>query len=570
MYIAAVPNRNSPPAILLREGYREGGKVKTRTLANLSKLPKDALEALRLALKGKRLAPVEDIFRITDSRHHGHARAVTQAMKRLGMESLLGSKRCRERQIVLAMIGARILDPQSKLATATCLGNTTLPDLVGVGAVTEDEMYDAMDWLFARQKRIEDKLAKRHLRDGGLALYDLTSSYFEGSTCPLAKLGYSRDGKKGTLQVNYGLLTDERGRPVSVSVFEGNVGDTKTLMPQVQACRERFGLQRFAIVGDRGMITQKQIDELPNKGVDWISALRPDAIRKLVGDGSIQMGLFDERNIAEIAHEAFPGERLIVCRNPELARRRAAKREDLLAATEKKLDVVMRMAGDGKGRRIKGKDKIGVRAGRVVNAYKVAKHFVLDVGENSFAYRRDERSIATEAALDGIYVVRTSLPDQDIDRDEVVRSYKRLAQVERAFRSTKTMDLLVRPIHHRTENRVRAHIFLCMLAYYVRLHMLEAWRPLLFCDQDLDAKKTRDPVAPARRSAAADNKAASKTTAEGHRVHSFQTLLRDLSTIVRNTCLQPHAPDGAGTIELDTLPNEHQRRALELIETIAM
>lgn len=569
MYIATVPNRTSPPAILLREGYREGGKVKTRTIANLTNLPENAIDALRLALKGKRLAPIDDVFRITHSRHHGHAHAVTRAMKRLGIDSLLATNDSRERQIVLAMIGARILDPRSKLATATCLASTTLPELLGVGAVTENEMYSAMDWLLRRKGRIENKLAKRHLRERGLALYDLTSSYFEGSTCPLAKLGYSRDGKKGMLQVNYGLLTDERGCPVSVSVFEGNVADSKTLMPQVDKCRERFDLKRFAIVGDRGMIVQKQIDEFPAKGVDWISALRPDGIRKLVSDGSIQMGLFDERHIAELQHEAFPGERLIACRNPELARRRAAKRESLLAATEKELDTVVRMAGSGNGRRLKGKDKIGLRAGRVVNKYKVAKHFVLDVGDDSFGYRRDEQSIRNEAALDGIYVVRTSLPIQDMERDEVVRSYKRLSQIERAFRSVKTMDLFVRPIHHRTADRVRAHIFLCMLAYYVRWHMLEAWRPLLFCDEDLDAKASRDPVAPAKRSASADKKASAKITDDGQRVHSFRTLLHDLSTIVRNTCTQPQAP-GSATFDIDTQPNDNQRRALKLISNITL
>ena len=567
MYITSIPNRTSPPAILLREGYREGGKVKTRTLANLSKLPAEAIETLRQALKGTRLAPIDEVFRITGSRLHGHAQAVTTAMKRLGMDKLLGAKPSRERQIVLAMISARILDPRSKLATATCLGTTTLPELLGVSAVTEDEMYGAMDWLLARQERVENKLAKRHLREGGMALYDLTSSYFEGSTCPLAKRGYSRDRKKGTLQINYGMLTDERGCPVSVSVFAGNVGDTKTLMPQVEKCRERFGLERFVLVGDRGMITQKQINKLAEKSVDWISALRPDAIRKLVGDGSIQMGLFDERNIAEMQHDDFPGERLVVCRNPELAKLRAAKRESLLQATEKELNTVVRMAGKA---RLKGQDKIGVRAGRVVNKYKVAKHFTLVIVDDGFSYQRNEENIRNEAALDGIYVVRTSLPSQDMERDEVVRSYKRLAQVERAFRSVKTMDLLVRPIYHRTEDRVRTHIFLCMLAYYVRWHMLEAWRPLLFCDEDLDAKRHRDPVAPARRSAAANNKAASKTTNDGHRAHSFQTLLKDLSTIVRNTCIQPHARDGRTTFDLDTHPTDNQRRALQLIASIKL
>ncbi len=567
MYIDVVPNRNSPPAVLLRESFRDGGKVRKRTIANLSGLDDHQIAGLRLVLKGKRVAAVEDVFDVIASRHHGHALAVVSAIKRLKVDKLLGAKPCRERQLVLAMIAARVLDPRSKLATATSLSTTTLPELLEVQGATEDELYSAMDWLLERQQRIEDKLAKRHLAEDALALYDLSSSYFEGRCCPLAALGHNRDGKKGKLQVNYGLLTDARGCPVTVSVFKGNVGDTTTLLPQVHTMRERFGLERFVLVGDRGMISNKQIHALREKDVDWITALRPGAIRKLVDDRSVEMTLFDERNLAEIEHLDFPGERLVVCRNPELAKLRTAKRLDLLDATSNELDKVARMVENG---RLRGKDNIGVRVGRVVNKYKVAKHFLLDIHDDSFAFSRNEDSIRNEAALDGLYVIRTSLPTERMERDDVVRSYKLLSQVERSFRSLKTMDLHVRPIFHRTEPRVRAHIFLCMLAYYVHWHMLEAWRPLLFCDEDLDAKASRDPVAPAKRSAAAGHKANTKRTTDGLRLHSFQTLLQDLSTIVRNTCRRPNANDGDAIFDADTRPSETQQRALDLIAAIKL
>ena len=442
---------------------------------------------------------------------------------------------------------------------------TTLPELLDASGADENELYAAMDWLLERQEAIENKLGKRHLAEDALALYDLSSSYFEGTTCPLAARGYNRDKKKGKLQVNYGLLTDPRGCPVAISVFKGNSGDPTTLMPQVSILRDRFKLDRFVLVGDRGMITQKQVDALRDEDVQWITALRPGALRKLVQDKTIQLGLFDERNLAEFEHLDFPGERLIVCRNPELAKLRCAKRISLLDATTVELDKVARMVAKGT---LHGQDKIGVRVGRVVNKYKVAKHFVLAIADDSFAFSCNDENITTEAALDGLYVIRTNLSAERMERDEVVRSYKRLSEVERSFRSMKTMDLHVRPIHHRTEDRVRAHIFLCMLAYYVRWHMLEAWRPLLFCDEDLDAKRTRDPVAPATRSDAAALKAASKTTADGDRAHSFQTLLHDLSTIVRNTCRRPSAKDPEASFDADTRPSPTQQRALDLIDSI--
>lgn len=567
MYIDVVPNRNSPPAVLLRESFRENGKVRKRTVANLSALAPHQIEGLRLVLKGKRVAGVEELFDVAASRHHGHALAVVSAMRRLKLDRLLDAVPCRERQLVLAMIASRVLDPRSKMATATCLGHTTLPELLEVHDATEDELYEAMDWLLERQERIENKLASRHLAEDALALYDLSSSYFEGSTCPLAALGHNRDGKKGKLQVNYGLLTDQRGCPIAVSVFRGNVGDTTTLLPQVQTMRERFGIDSFVLVGDRGMISTKQVQSLREKDVDWITALRPGAIRKLVEDKTVRMTLFDQRHLAEVEHLDFPGERLVVCRNPELAKLRDAKRRSLLDATAEELEKVARMVAN---RRLRGQDKIGVRVGRVVNKYKVAKHFLLDIQDDAFAFSRNEDSIRAEAALDGLYVIRTSLAAERMERDDVVRSYKLLSEVEKSFRSMKTMDLHVRPIFHRTEARVRAHIFLCMLAYYVRWHMLEAWRPLLFCDEDLRAKASRDPVAPADRSASAKRKAATKRTDEGNRVHSFRTLLEDLSTIVRNTCRRSTGKDSVTTFDADTRPSITQQQALDLIASITV
>ena len=566
MYIATVPNRGSPPAILLREGYRQGGHVKTRTLANLSKLPPDAVAALRQVLKGEKLVRAHAAFEAVASLHHGHVQAVLDAMRRLGFANLVASRPSRQRHLVLAMVAARLLEPDSKLGTTRWWNLTTLPSLLGVADADEDELYAAMDWLLKRQPSIEKKLAARHLHNDAMALYDLSSSYFEGVTCPLAALGHNRDGKKGKLQVNYGLLTDTQGIPVAVSVFKGNTGDPKTLLPQVDKVRKEFRLDRFVLVGDRGMITQKQVDALRQlDGIDWVAALRPEAIRKLLEGGALQLGLFDERNLFELTHPDFPAERLVACRNPELAQRRAHKRTSLLEATAQELEKVRRMVERG---RLRGQDHIGVRVGKVVNKYKVAKHFKLIIEDARFDFAIDRDKVAAEAALDGIYVIRTSLPEDRMSADDAVRSYKRLSQVERAFRSFKTMDLQLRPIHHRLEHRVRAHIFLCMLAYYVMWHMLQAWRPLLFCDEDLQAKATQDPVAPAERSESALHKVHSKTLDDGSEVHSFHTLLQQLSGIVRNVCRIPGAPPDAPTFDVVTTPSAKQRRAYQLLETI--
>ena len=653
MYIATIPNRNSPPAILLRESYREHGKVKNRTLANLSSLPPHSIDILRRSLKGENLVST-DAFEIVEngSPAHGHVDAVMTAMRRLDFSRLICSRRSRQRDLVVAMVAARILEPQSKLATTLWWADTTLPEILEVSDADEDDLYGAMDWLLERQGSIENKLADRHLENNALALYDLTSSYFEGQTCPLAALGHNRDGKKGKLQVNYGLLTNRKGIPVAVSVFKGNTGDPKTLMPQVEKMQDAFGIKQFVMVGDRGMLTQKQIDVIDDiDGVDWIGALRPEAIKKLITNGAIQMGLFDERNLFELKHPDFAGERLIACRNAELAHKRAAKRDSLLKATAKELDKVRGMVLRGRlsgkkeiGTRVRallkkyrigkhfkldirddgfnykvneqalvadttakskdnqeliekrlkrsrrhiesiakqlaklrqkidkgqlhGQDNIGVRVGKVINKYKVGKHFKLDIRDNDFSFEINREKVKEEAALDGIYIVRTSLSKQRMDADETVRSYKLLSQAERAFRSFKTVDLMVRPIHHRLEDRVRAHIFLCMLAYYVQWNIMEAWRPLIYADEDQKVKALRDPVAAAKRSDSAVKKLSTKRLDDGSRVYSFQGLLDHLAAIVRATCRCPGDNDTSATFTMITKPNPKQQKAYDLLKTI--
>ncbi len=568
MHIHVVPNRGSSPTVLLRESFREGHKVCKRTLANLSSLSAAQIEAIRAALRGETWQPVAQCFEITASRSHGQVQAVALAMQRLGFASLVASKPCRERDLVLAMVAARIVAPHTKLATTRWWHTTTLAEDFDVADATEDELYAAMDWLLERQTRIEKKLAARHLSEGGLVLYDLSSSYFEGTTCPLARLGYSRDGRRGTLQVNYGLLTDARGCPVAVSVHEGNVADSQTLMPAVRRLRHDFGIERLVMVGDRGMISSKAIEELrETDGIGWITALKSVSIRALVEQGQLQLGLFDERNLIELSSPDYPGERLVACRNPELARLRAYKREELLVATEKSLAKIKTRVDAAK---LAGADEIGLRVGKVINQYKVAKHFELAIGDASFTFQRKRERIAAEAALDGIYIIRTSVSAAQMDAPECVRNYKSLANVERAFRSLKTVDLKVRPIHHRLADRVRAHIFLCVLAYYVEWHMREAWRELMFADTDQQSKTTRDPVAPAKRSKAALAKAARHTLDDGTPAHSFATLLGELATIVRNTCHTPHAGPDAPTFPVLTSPNPKQKRALELIQQIRL
>lgn len=552
-------------SVLLRRAYREDGKVKNETLANLTALPPEAIEVLRLALKGETLVPLAASFEIVSSKPHGHIKAVLAAMERLGMASLIASKPCRERDIIMGLIAARILAPHTKLATTRWWKNCTLADELGLQDVTDDEVYAAMDWLVERQDRIEKKLAKRHLAEGCTALYDLSSSYVTGTECPLAMRGYSRDGKKGTLQINYGLLTDDHGRPVAVTVYPGNTRDSLTVPQQVEILREQFGLQRVILVGDRGMITKAHIDAFKKddeRGLDWVTALKSGAIRQLVESGALQLGLFDERNIASIVHPDYPGEQLTACRNPSLAERRRLVRQDLLRATAEVLDGIKARVESGK---LSGEDEIGLAVGRVVDRYKVAKHFQLTITAHTFDYAVDEEKVRAEAALDGLYVIRTSLSPDKATPEETVRVYKLLTQVEQAFRCIKTVDLKVRPIHHHLLDRVVCHIFLCVLAYYVEWHLRDAWEGLTYADEDAVPDLERDPVLPSKRSEKAQRKAQTHVTETGLPVHSFRTLLEDLATLCRNTCRRP---GGDTTFSLDTLPSEVQATAQRLVAGI--
>ena len=551
---------------LLRRSYREEGKVKNETLGNLSHLPDALIEIIRRSLQGETFVPLAAAFEITRSRPHGHVQAVASAMARLDVGSLLSSRPCAERNRVLAMIASRIVAPHTKLATSRWWHTTTLAEDFGVAGASEDDLYAAMDWLLARQDAVQKKLAARHLREGGLVLYDLSSSYFEGSSCPLAKRGYNRDGKSGKLQVNYGLLTDPRGCPVAVSVHEGNTSDSATFMPAVHKMRDDFGIEQLVMVGDRGMVSHKAIAEMrESDGLGWITALKSASIRSLVEQGQLQLGLFDQRNLVELTSPDYPGERLVACRNDALAKLRAHKREELLAATEANLAKVHERVHAGK---LHGADAIGLRVGRIINQYKVAKHFELTITDTTLAWTRKLEEIAGEAALDGLYIIRTSVGAAQMDAATCVRNYKSLAHVERAFRSIKTVDLKVRPIHHRLADRVRAHIFLCMLAYYVEWHLREAWRELMFADTDSQAKDTRDPVAPAKRSASAQAKASSHTLADGTPAHSFATLMSELATVVRNTCRTPASAPDAPTFDIVTTAQPLHQRALALAQTI--
>jgi transposase len=571
MYVETVPNRKSNPTILLRESYREEGKVKKRTLANLTRLPAEVIKGIRKLVQGATVVEkLEQAFDVVRSFPHGHVAAVLGTIKNLKLSRAIGSENDWQHPLVLAMIAARIIDPQSKLATARGLDEETacnsLAAELGVESADEEDLYGAMDWLVERQADIEAELARRHLKNGSLVLYDLTSTYFEGRTCPLARIGYNRDQKKGKLQIVFGLLCNAKGCPVAVEVFEGDTGDPSTLQEQIRKIRERFGLERIVMVGDRGMITEARIEkELRPAGLDWITALRAPQIQQLVASGAIQLCLFDQRDLGEVTSTDYPGERLVVCRNPRLAIERARKREELLAATEKQLKEIVQATRRTR-RPLRGKDKIGLRVGKMVDRYKVGKHFHLDIEEESFSYRRNQESIAQEASLDGIYVVRTSVQTKALGAEDVVSAYKSLSTVERAFRSFKSVDLKVRPIYHRLAGRVRAHIFLCMLAYYVEWHMRKALAPVLFDDDDKEAAKAQrtSVVAPAQRSPSAKKKASSKRTKDDYPVHSFQTLLADLATISKNR-VKPNLPD-APLFDKVTVPTPLQQRALNLLQ----
>ena len=568
MYVAVVPNRGSPPAILLRESYREGGKVKNRTLANLSHWPAEKVDDLRRVLKGQ--SPKLDLtqaFEITRSLPHGNVAAVLGSAQRLGMPELIDPTPSRNRDLVLAMLAAQVIAPGSKLATARGLraetATSSLGQVLGVACCDEDDLYAAMDWVLARKVTIEKALAARHLANGTLVLYDVSSAALQGRSCPLGAIGHARDGVKGRLQIVYGLLCSPKGVPVAIEVFEGNTADPKTLAAQITKLKTRFGLSRVAVVGDRGMLTSARIEkELRPAHLDWLSALRAPQINALINDGALQLSLFDEQNLVEISHPDYPGERLVCCHNPALADERARKRGELLAATEKELDKIA--AATGRQRRpLRGKDKIALRVGKVRNHYKMAKHFDLQITDDSFTFTRKDDQIAAEAALDGIYVLRTSLPEHALHRDDVVGRYKDLADVERFFRTLNT-ELDVRPIRHRLADRVRAHMFLRMLSYYISWHMKQALAPILFQDNDKTAAaaKRADPVAAAQRSDEALTKAARKRTEDDYPVHSFTSLLADLATICANQ-IQPTNDLPAFTIL--TTPTPLQRRALELL-----
>jgi len=569
MYVARIPNRGSPPAILLRESYRQGGKVKNRTLANLSHWPEPKVDALAQTLKG--LPPKLDLsqaFEITRSLPHGHVAAVLGTARRLGVEELIDATPSRTRDLVTAMLVAQVIDPGSKLAVARGLraetATSSLGRLLGVASCDEDDLYAAMDWVLERKEVIENALAARHLVNGTLVLYDVSSAAFEGRTCPLGAIGHPRDGVKGRLQIVYGLLCSPAGIPIAIEVFEGNTADPNTLAAQITKIKTRFGLSRVCLVGDRGMLTHARIrDEVRPGQLDWISALRAPQIKALVEEGALQLSLFDTQDLFEISSPEFPGERLVCCHNPALAEKRARKRQDLLAATEKELTPIAAATGRAK-RALRGKDKIALRVGKVINHYKMAKHFTLTITDASFTFTRNTEAIAAEAALDGIYVLRTSLPEHTLGRDDVVLRYKNLADVERFFR-TLNSELDVRPIRHRLADRVRAHMFLRMLSYYISWHMKAALAPILFVDNDKPAAaaKRANPVAAAQRSDQALTKAARKRTPEDTPVHSFTSLLADLATLCANQ-IQP--ADDMPAFTMPTSPTPLQRRAFELLD----
>jgi transposase len=544
---------------LLRRSYRENGKVRKETLANLSHLPPEVIELIRGALRGESYVPAGEAFEIERSLPAGHVMAALGMARRLDLARLLDRKPSRERDLVMAMIAQRVIAPASKLSTARALGQSTLAEELNVTGADEDDLYAALDWLLDRQEKIEDRLARRHLKDGELVLYDVSSSYFEGRACPLAKLGYSRDGKRGTPQVIYGLLCDKPGRPIAVEVFSGQLHDDATLPAQVSKLKQRFALESVVVVADRGMVTKANMQTLKDTdGVEWITALKAPQIKKLARGGVLQLSLFDEQNLAEITAEDYPGERLIVCRNPLVAAERTRKREDLLQATERDLQQI---AGRVQKGTLTGSSEIGLTVGPAVKRYKMRKHFELQITDQDFTFKRKTEQIQAEAALDGIYILRTSLTKNEISTDDVVRSYKNLEQAERAFKTFKGPELQIRPIHHHLETRVRAHVFLCMLAYYLTWHLKQTWAPLLFKDED--PPTSTDPVAKATRSASAQRKAQTKRTTTKEPCHSYKSLISELSTLTRNTIRLAHTD---ATFHKLTHPTSLQTHALDLLE----
>jgi transposase len=566
MYIETVPNRNSPPAILLREGWREGKKTRKRTLANISHWPKEKIESLRRLLRDEPLVSAEDLFSIERTVAHGHVEAILGMMRKLDLDAMIWSKRCRERDLVMAMIAERLIHRCSKLAMTRQWHTTTLAEELSVQDANEDDLYAAMDWLLERKERIEKKMAARHLAEGSLVLYDVTSSYYEGRTCPLARFGHDRDGQKGRPIIVYGVLTDGEGCPVAMEIYPGNTADPTTVADQVEKLRKRFDLTRVVMVGDRGMLTQPQINKLKeHPALGWITALTSVAIRRLVQKGVLQLSLFDEKNLAEIKSPDYPGERLMVCYNPLLAQERARKRRELLDGTDKDLTKIAKEVA----RRTKKpmtESEIGLKVGKVLGRYKMGKHYTYTIASGSFQWARREGEIEQESKLDGIYVIRTSEPKERLSAEDTVRSYKSLSQVERAFRCLKgVFDLLVRPIRHRTETRVPAHLFLCLLAYYVEWHMRKALAPILFEDEELqEDRKRRDPILPAKPSASVKQKKATHQTTDGLAVHSFDTLMADLASRCRVT-YKLKSPDSSQTFTQVPEPSPLQTRAYQLL-----
>lgn len=573
MYVESVPNRNSPPAILLRESSRVDGRVVKRTLSNLSHWPAAQVDALRRVLKGESLVPASDALCIQRSVPHGHVVAALGTLRRAGLEPILSRSHCPERDLVVAMIVARILEPSSKLATARAFhpetATSSLATILGLDeAIDETQLYEALDWLLQRQPSIENALAKRHLSEGSLVLYDVSSTYFEGRHCPLARFGHSRDERSGNPQIIFGLLTNSEGCPVAVEVFGGNTGDPKTVAAQVNKLRERFRLKQLILVGDRGMLTSARIREdlQPQEGIQWISALKSVQIQQLMQGGQLQLSLFDQHDLAEIQHLSYPGERLIACRNPLLAEERSRKRNELLEATEKQLHKIVE-ATQRKRRPLRGRKEIGLAVGKILGRFKMGKHFSLFIEEHGFCCERKQNSIEREAALDGIYVIRTSVPAETLSSEKVVGHYKRLSEVERAFRSMKSVDLKIRPIYHHLADRVKAHVFLCMLSYYVEWHMRRALAPMLFDDDDPQAAEAarKSIVSPAERSPKAKSKDFLKRTQDGLPVHSFQTLLKDMATLTRN-----EVRVGEQTLQMLSTPTPVQERALALLKFSAV
>ncbi len=566
MYIESVPNHGSRPTILLRQGRREGRRVVKLTLANLSDWPEEKIDAFRRILANERLVPIEQLVTIERSVPHGHAEAILGTIHKIGLHSLIASKRSRQRDLVLAMIAERLIAPASKLGTARLWNSSTLGEDLGVEDAAVEELYDALDWLLDRQDSIERKLARLHLQDGAKVLYDVSSSFYYGRHCALAAFGHDRDGKKGLPIIVYGLLTDQEGRPVAVHVYRGNTADPTTVPDQVQSLRDRFGLSRVVLVGDRGMLTNAQIEALrAHPELGWISCLRSPAIRSLVEQKHLQMSLLDEQRLAELSVPEYPDERLIACHNPLLAAERARKREELLTVTERELEKIRRAAQ----RRTKTpllRAEIGVRVGRVLYRYKMGKHFLLTITDGALSWERRKEAIEQEAALDGLYVIRTSEPADQLSAPDAVRSYKSLSQVERAFRSLKGFGLRIRPIFHRAERRVRAHVFLCMLAYYVEWHMRRALAPLLFHDEELPIlRDTRPPVDPAKPSPSVQRKKALRLNQDGLPIHSFQTLLAALATRSRHQC---RIEGQILSVTQLTDPTPLQLQALQLLDLV--